>query len=271
VGVLLGVSFLGLSQGVEVGDLISGRWALLFVVIPGCPACEEVLPWFSQAAQAFPEIRFLLVAPWSTDELRKLAGAIPVYIDGGGMLGASLGVKRAPTVVFWAGGVPVHRLEWPFDRAKLEKGLEEVLAHPVPDPRALLGHLAPDFLASNLEGEPVLLASLPKPILLVFFNPGCPACWEDFPILAELSQEVTIVLLVVGELSPEEFGRLRTVASEKVMVLSVKDFKVLEAYQVVRSPTYFLVDEKGVVIWVKEGNLVLGVVEKVREVLKKNN
>jgi hypothetical protein len=32
-----------------------------------------------------------------------------------------------------------------------------------------------------------------------------------------------------------------------------------------------LVDEKGVVIWVKEGNLVLGVVEKVREVLKKNN
>ena len=101
----------------------------------------------------------------------------------------------------------------------------------------------------------------------MFFNHGCPACWEDFPILAELSQEVTIVLLVVGELSPEEFGRLRTVASEKVMVLLVKDFKVLEAYQVVRSPTYFLVDEKGVVIWVKEGNLVLGVVEKVREVL----
>jgi thiol-disulfide isomerase/thioredoxin len=105
----------------------------------------------------------------------------------------------------------------------------------------------------------------------VFFNPGCPACWEVFPILAELSQEVTIVLLVVGELSPEEFGRLRTVASEKVMVLSVKDFKILEAYQVVRSPAYFLVDEKGVVIWVKEGNLVLGVVEKVPEVLRKNN
>ena len=111
---------MGLSQGVEVGDLISGRWALLFVVIPGCPACEEVFPWFSQAAQVFPEIRFLLVASWSTDELRKLGGAIPVYIDGGGIFGASLGVKRAPTVVFWAGGVPVHRLEWPFDKAKLK-------------------------------------------------------------------------------------------------------------------------------------------------------
>lgn len=253
---------------VEFEELSSGRWALLFVVIPGCPACEKVLPWFSQAAQTFPEIRFLLVTPWSSDELEKLPGAIPVYVDNGGLFGASLGVRRAPTVLLLARGAVVLRLEWPFDEMKLKESLSELLAFQVPDPRALLGKRPPDFTAKTLAGESISMESLSKPLLLVFFNPACPGCWEDFPILSELSKEVSVVLLAAAKLSPEKKDRLELAAGEKVVVLFTEEVRVLQAFQVMRSPTYFLIDGEGVVIWVWEGNLVSGAMEKIREAFK---
>jgi len=252
----------------ELEDLSFGRWALLFVVIQGCPACEKVLPWFSQAAQTFPEVHFLLVTPWSTPELGKSAGTLPVYIDNGGIFGASLGVKRAPTVLLLARGAVARRLEWPFDEAKLGESLLELLALQVPDPQALLGKNAPCFSAKNFAGEAISLGSISKPLRLMFFNPACPGCWEDFPVLVELSREVSVVLLVIGKLSAEELKRLKLIAEEKIVVLCTEDIRILETYQVVRSPTYFLLDEKGVVVWVQEGNLVFEVMEKVREVLK---
>jgi len=252
----------------DVGELAFGRWALLFVVIPGCPACERVLPWFSQAAQAFPEIRFLVVAPAATPELTGLAGDHLIYVDRGGVFGASLGVKRAPTALLLARGAIVRRLEWPFDETKLKESLLELLALQVPDPQALLGKSAPGFTAKGLTGEPISLESFSKPLLLVFFNPACPGCWEDFPVLVELSREVGIAVLAVGKLSAEEVERLKSTAGERIVVLFSEEIRILEAYQVMRSPTYFLLDGKGVVVWVHEGNLVVSAVEKVREVLK---
>ena len=242
----------------ELEELSFGRWALLFVVIPGCPACEKVLPWFSQAAQTFPEVHFLLVTPWSTPELGKSAGTLPVHIDHGGIFGASLGVKRAPIVLLLARGTIAFRLEWPFDEAKLQESLSGLLALYVPDPQALLGKNAPDFSAKNLAGELISLGFLSKPLLLMFFNPACPGCWEDFPVLVELSKEVSIALLAIGKLSVNEVERLKLIAGENIVVLCTEDIRILETYQVVRSPTYFLLDEKGVVIWVQEGNLVFG-------------
>ncbi|MGC8963345.1 MAG: redoxin domain-containing protein [Candidatus Bipolaricaulaceae bacterium] len=272
--VFLLILFLGASVWPSfpqtIFDVARGRWALLFVVIPGCPACEEVLPWFTRAAQAFPEIRFLLVTPAATPELTSLAGDLPVYIDHGGLFGASLGVKRAPTAIFLAAGTPISRLDWPFDEASFEKGLKELLAHPVPDPFALLGLPAPAFSAPNLDGQTVSVAELSKPLLLAFFNPRCPACWEDLPSLAELSKDVFVGLLAFGELTAGERAHLRALcekaSSQKFVVLMATSFEVLEAYQVVRSPTYFLLDGKGVVVWGKEGSK--GLVEEVQRELR---
>jgi thiol-disulfide isomerase/thioredoxin len=233
------------SGAVDLEKLSFGRWALLFVVIPGCPACERVLPWFSQAAQDFPAIRFLLVAPWATEELATLAGDFPVYIDHGGKFGASLGVKRAPTLVLLARGMIALRLEWPFDEAKLQESLAEFLTFQVPDPQSLLGKRAPDFSAKDLAGEAISLESFPKPLLLVFFNPAYPRCWEDLPILVELSKEVRIALLAVGKISTDERERLRGRAGERIIVLFTEEIRILEAYQVVWSPTYFLLDGEG--------------------------
>jgi len=58
------------------------------------------------------------------------------------------------------------------------------------------------------------------------------------------------------------------VEGQRVMVLLAKTFEVVEAYQVARSPTYFLIDEKGVIVWVQEGSFIPGAVEEVRGVLE---
>lgn len=50
-----------------------GNWALVFLVFPDCPACQQVLPWVEQAASAFWEVNFLVVLPWefSPSPLKK--------------------------------------------------------------------------------------------------------------------------------------------------------------------------------------------------------
>jgi thiol-disulfide isomerase/thioredoxin len=269
ISVLLGVSFLGLLQGVEIGDLVHGRWALLFVVIPGCPACEKVLPWFSQAAQAFPEIRFLVVAPAATSELVGLAGDLPVYIDEGGALGWELGIRRAPTVVLLNAGIVVGRLDWPFTEGLLFRKLAESLLIEVKlySPRELLGQLAPSFSAANLKGEVISFHKLPRPLFLVFVDMECDPCWEVLPILEELSQEIFVgFVAVTREVSEthrerlEEFLNKVKAKGGRADVLLDKwvegeGFRILAIYKVGQSPTFILIDGKGVIAGVWEGRV----------------
>ncbi len=49
-----------------------GRYALTFVIPDGCPACEGPLTWLQRAAEAFPEIRFLLASPVPLGETTKM-------------------------------------------------------------------------------------------------------------------------------------------------------------------------------------------------------
>lgn len=181
-GVLLFSSVLGWAQDypvafptlaggtIGIGELAQGRWAVGFVVAPGCPACEKVVPWFAYAAQAFPEIRFLLVAPNATPELAGLAGGLQVYVDRGGAFGAGLGVRRAPTVILLVEGAVAGRLDWPFTEEELARALASSRAVHVPTPRDLLGSPPPDGSGVDLAGNPVHLSDLPRPLLLVFFN-----------------------------------------------------------------------------------------------------
>ncbi len=144
---------------ISVEKLIQGRWALGFIVYPGCPACEKMVEWFEQAAQAFPEINFLLIAPTAAPELKELvkthAPGIPVLLDKGGILGTELEVKRAPTVLFSISGVLLDRLNWPFTEGTLLRKLAESLTTEVelPDPKELIGQPAPDFTASDLRAN----------------------------------------------------------------------------------------------------------------------
>ncbi len=274
----------------DLGELAFGRWALLFVVIPGCPACERVLPWFSRAAQAFPEIRFLVVAPAATPELAGLAGDLPVYIDEGGALGWELGITRAPAVLLSVEGVIIDQLDWPFTEGQLLRSLAESLLVEIrlPSPRELLGRPAPEFTAVDLNGEEISFSGLPRPVLLVFFDPGCPPCWETLPLLGELSQNVAIVLIVAArEARISEVDRRRLMEFVKgveerggsaFVVLDPwvegKGFTILQAYTVGRSPTFILIDGKGVIagVWEKiHSEKLSDVVDEVQTALQEAN
>ncbi len=260
---------------ISVEEFTQGRWALGFIVSPGCPACEKVVEWFEQAAQAFPEIKFLLIAPETTPELRELvktrAPEISVLLDQGGVLGIELNVKQAPTLILSAEGVGIARLDWPFTEGKLFRKLAESLLIEVepraelPNPKELLGQLAPSFSAPNLSGSEVSLAELPRPVFLVFFNPGCPSCWRCLPILIQLAEETAVALVVrvpEGGLSVTDRKRLerfqRSLKEKPVYLLLAQDSKALEAYKLYKlvvSPTYFLINGKGVIRGVWEGQV----------------
>jgi len=257
---------------ISVEEFTQGRWALLFVIFPGCPACEQAVDWFGLAAEAFPEIQFLLVTPEFTPEFNALvkehSPGIRVFLDQGGEVGASLELTQAPILVLSAEGVGIARLDWPFTEGKLFRKLAESLLIEVeprtelPNPKELLGQLAPSFSAPDLWGSEVSLAELPRSVFLVFFNPSCPSCWRCLPILAQLAEETAVALVVrVPEsgLPVTDQERLesfqRRLKEKPVYVLLVQGSEALEAYKLAVSPTYFLINGKEVIVGVWEGKV----------------
>lgn len=278
LAVLFGFATVCLSQQSEIslvtpsGDpfslarLAEGRWALAFVVVPNCPACEEVMGWFNRAAEAFPEIRFVLVFPETSPAAESFSSErVNFLVDEGGMFGYLLGVRRAPTVVIFVEGIAVEKVEWPFNEGFLLRKLAESLLIAFPNPKELLGAPAPDFSAPSLDGEKLAFSDLPRPILVAFLALGCAPCWEALPVLVGLSQEVPVVLIaIVGQsgLSEEDHKRLYEFlkqAREKggvafVLLDPLADgFPVSTGYKVRRSPTFIFVDKKGVVEGIWEG------------------
>ena len=250
------------TETLSAVQLARGRWALLFVVVPGCPACEEAILWLGQAANVFPKIRFALVAPEITAELALLTNVaapwVRIVLDRGGALGGTFGVRRAPTVILLVEGTPAGRLDWPFSEQDLSAAFaSSLLEETVYD---LVGVPAPDFVTHDLEGTEVRASELSRPLLLVFFNPGCPPCWEVLPGLAEISREVAVaVLAFVLEtgLSPADRGRLegfvQAVQGYPRLVLLIRNVEIMRTYGVTKMPSYILIGRKGVVIWVSDG------------------
>lgn len=254
-----------------------GRWALGFVVVPDCPACEDVITWFGRASLTFPEIHFALIVPQASSEVQALGNTeLLVLVDENGEVGSMFGVHLAPTVIFFVDGIPVDKLEWPFTEGLLLRKLAESLLITFPKPTELLGKPAPEFTARNMEGQKINFSDLPKPMLLAFLVLGCRPCWDVLPLLAELTQEIPVVLVAIvspSGLAEEEHKNLleyleKTKACGKVHVLldlGEENFPVSDAYKVRRSPTFILVDGKGVVAKVWEGKKALeDLLEKIR-------
>ena len=171
-------------------------------------------------------------------------------------------------MVLSAEGVGIARLDWPFTEGELFRKLAESLLIEVepraelPNPKELLGQLAPSFSAPDLSGSEVSLAQLPRPVFLVFFNPSCPSCWGCLPILTQLAEETTVALVVhvaEGGLPVTDRERLesfqRSLKEKPVYLLLAQGSKALEAYKLAVSPTYFLINGKGVIVGVWEGQV----------------
>lgn len=261
------VSLLSLQgEPEEVFDLWEGRWALAFVV----PSRMSSLRHGHPLAEG-GEGNFSRNSSCSRSSLEKRrtseGGGLPVLLDEGGRFGAALGVRKAPTLLFFVEGTLVGKIAWPFSENLLLQQLMEVQTLLAPSPKDFLSQPAPDFQGVSLMGKGVGNAELPKPLLLAFLTLGCAPCWEVLPVLQELSREVPVVLVAGVEpqgLASEERARLNRFLMEVQSVggkawvlldLGVEGYPLARAFRVRRSPTFLLLDGKGVVVgaWVRAG------------------
>jgi thiol-disulfide isomerase/thioredoxin len=241
------------DHAVNLERLHEGSWALVFVILPGCPACDDVIVWLGRAANAYPDLNVLLLCPWLTDELEAAAAEAkwPLAVDAGGLLGAGLGVKRAPTVVFSLDRRPLAWLNWPFREDDLVRRIRELAAAPRGGPWQHLGAAASLGTVATLDGESVDLDHIPGPWLLSFFSPRCPACQEELPMLVQLSQEIEVVLAVMAShaLSVRDREMLRQAGVGAV----ADDDEALARMLAVRvTPTHVLMDREGRISCVQE-------------------
>jgi thiol-disulfide isomerase/thioredoxin len=193
------------------------------------------------------------VAPRLTEELETVSArtGLPIVLDEGGRMGAGLGVRRAPTVVFLLDGVPFGRLDWPFTEQELRDGLQELSAAPRAGPWLYLNKAVSLGTLPSLDAQPVDFDEIAGPFLISFFNPLCPPCWEALPALVALGEEIRVVLAVMAApLSADDGRRLRETGLKAVL----DDNGELARRLTVRvTPTHVILDRAGVIRWVHEG------------------
>jgi len=247
-------------------ELDSGRYALAFLVVEGCPACMSSLQWLPHAADAFPEIRFLLVSPVPSAELQgEDLGCTGVLIDSEGKLGGAFRIERVPEVSFLVEGVLVKQLDWPFTEGELLRACAESLLIDIqrPDPSTLVGEMAPAIEAVGLDGMEVNVTDLHKPHLLVFFRMGCSTCWETLMPLNELADVLPVVLIAMASseegITDSDRQRLaqfeQVTMAGRVSVVLTYGARIPQDYGLSMSPTFCLVDAEGLVAEVWEGQL----------------
>ncbi|SDI27973.1 TlpA disulfide reductase family protein [Nonomuraea jiangxiensis] len=122
----------------------------------------------------------------------------------------------------------------------------------VPTPDLLPdGTAVPDFTATGLDGE-VMTGQELRPGVLAFFSTTCRACKEQLPeflrYLRETDQRPDRVLaVVVGADSPDGLELLDSLRGTATVVREELDGPVGAAFSARIFPTFYLVDENGII------------------------
>jgi len=182
-------------------------------------------------------------------------------------MGAALGVRRAPTLVFLLDGEVVGLLPWPFGKEELERRLVEVELASASrrGPGALLGTRVSLPEVQTLTGEP----EPGEALVLFFFNPECPPCWRALEALGVLEgNKVVVVVLAPQGVGESERGRL---AETGLLVVFEGSPELAKAFGVRVTPTYVILDGEGVVRWVHEGPAKQEVLRRAVQALRSGN
>lgn len=120
-----------------------------------------------------------------------------------------------------------------------------------------LGQYAPDFQTEYLNGEKFKLSDLKgKPLILNFWATWCPPCVREMPLLQKLHNEGKITVIGVNlqenERTIEEFTKKLNITFPIVLD---KDGSVEAMYNVLLKPTTYFIDENGVIVDKKFGEL----------------
>ena len=117
---------------------------------------------------------------------------------------------------------------------------------------ATVGQPAPDFTLSDLDGNSVSLTDFAgKPVLVNFWNTGCPPCREEMPYLQQVYDEnigTELVMLTIN--IAESADTVKDFFQDRNLSLPVlldSDTAVTRRYDIQGIPTTFFIDKEGII------------------------
>ncbi|MCL6633361.1 MAG: TlpA family protein disulfide reductase, partial [Alicyclobacillus herbarius] len=127
------------------------------------------------------------------------------------------------------------------------------------------GHTAPSFTLGTLDdpNRTVSLADLLKhgePVVINAWASWCPPCAAETPRLVQMAEQYRgrIQLVGINMTADDKLASARSFAKKyhiPYLLLADTDGAFAKAYQIEGSPTTFLVDHNGQVVWMKTGEL----------------
>jgi thiol-disulfide isomerase/thioredoxin len=177
-------------------------------------------------------------------------------------------VGRAPATVLLLGILAVLGANWALWRSnsELRDERDRVLAQRDRAMSVQVGLHVPALTGYNIDGQRVVVdyASETRRTVLFVVSPDCPACDESWPYWVELLSELdarrvrVVTVNISSQLTREqkrEYARAHDFG--KSIFVSAPDAESRMAYRLVLTPQLLVVDQRGVVKWVRSGGRAL--------------
>lgn len=123
-----------------------------------------------------------------------------------------------------------------------------------------VGDKAPDFTLSTLDGGQVTLSELKgSPVMLTFWTTGCSACIYQMSFLEtahnEAGNNVEFLNIDIGESSYQVQATVDYYGFSLPVAID-SDETVSEAYNIFYTPTNIILDEDGIIRYIRKGNFL---------------
>ena len=141
----------------------------------------------------------------------------------------------------------------------------------VREPEPAVGHPAPDFALTTLDGEPFTLSDADgMPVVLNFWATWCGPCRNELPALQDAAERYNDRILFVGVDQAEEADVVQSFVDEFGLTFPIpmdSDGAVGQRYNVRGLPTNFFIDSNGLIrnIWSGEMNAIT-LAEQIEEI-----
>jgi peroxiredoxin len=126
-------------------------------------------------------------------------------------------------------------------------------------PAPAVGHPAPDFTVTDIQGQRFKLSELRgTPVVLNFWATWCPPCRAELPEMQAGSERLAGQVAIVGVNQGETHEEVKTFVEQMGLTFPMpmdKDMGVSRTYGVRSLPTTFFVDRTGVIRHVQMGAL----------------
>jgi peroxiredoxin len=138
-------------------------------------------------------------------------------------------------------------------------------------PAPVVGAPAPDFSLKDIHGRAVQLSGLRgSPVVIAFWATWCEPCRTELPALNEEATRLKILAVNYGEDSTTAISYAQALHLDSLSILLDPELGARDLYLVNALPTTFLVDEKGIIRFLKIGLLEKSELDTALEALGGN-